>query len=329
MCVRVCVRGLDHYALFFVRVNFLCASFSLRHFLFITTSPHRNANQNNEVSNNVLEQGGFVYQEGCGVLAQSVANVNISHNLIQNFSYTGVSLGWTWGYAATTCHDNYVGFNMINNIGLGLLSDMGCIYTLGKQPGSQIINNVCHSVESYDYGGWAYYTDEGSTNITFTNNIAYNIKCAGHHQHYGMDNKIFNNIYAYVNTQGCDGAVRSSQHSGNTVDCQHIQPSEGEDQGQCSSLRFLTNIVYAQAPSLFAVGAPYSFINSTLDTNVYWLITGTPKFPTNTSDMSWAKWQSEGKDGKSTVADPQFVNPSAMDFTDLKPSSPALARVRQ
>jgi hypothetical protein len=50
-------------------------------------------NVNTAVVNSVLELGGFIYQEGCGVLAQQVVGINISHNIIRNFSYTGVSIG--------------------------------------------------------------------------------------------------------------------------------------------------------------------------------------------------------------------------------------------
>ena len=87
-----------------------------------------NANLRTEhivVANNIIEDGGHVYQEGCGVLAQAVAHTVIQHNLIFNFSYTGVSLGWNWGYADTNSHDNLVAYNMIHDIGLSLLSDMG------------------------------------------------------------------------------------------------------------------------------------------------------------------------------------------------------------
>ena len=73
-----------------------------------------------------------------------------------------------------------------------------CVYTLGHQPNSRVLNNYCHDVQSYNYGGWAYYTDEGSRGLLFESNVAYRTKCAGHHQHYGTDNVLRNNLYYEV-----------------------------------------------------------------------------------------------------------------------------------
>jgi hypothetical protein len=52
---------------------------------------------------------GHIYTMGCGVLAQAVSRTTISHNDINHFSYTGVSLGWTWNYIDTSNRDNEVG----------------------------------------------------------------------------------------------------------------------------------------------------------------------------------------------------------------------------
>ena len=37
-----------------------------------------------------------------------------------------------------------------------------------------------HDIYSFDYGGWGTYTDEGTSNMYFINNIVYNTKCAGY-----------------------------------------------------------------------------------------------------------------------------------------------------
>eukprot|EP01083_Nonionella_stella_P007294 21102_1 len=125
------------------------------------------------VSNNYIMNGGYVYESGCGILAQSFADTNITHNEIANFKYTGISTGWTWDYEATSVSNNIVAYNLIYNIGQHVLSDMGCIYTLGRQLNCVYDNNICHDVYSFDYGGWGTYTDQASRFLLWRNNIVY------------------------------------------------------------------------------------------------------------------------------------------------------------
>ena len=102
-----------------------------------------------------------------------------------------------WGYQRSASHDNLIAFNHIHNIGQGLLSDMGGIYTLGVQPGTVIRNNLIHDVRSAHYGGWCIYPDEGSSHLLIENNICYHADREPFHQHYGRENLVLNNIFAW------------------------------------------------------------------------------------------------------------------------------------
>lgn len=316
------------------------------------------------ISDNVLRDGGHVWQMGVGVLAQQVANVSISHNEIDHFRYTGVSTGWTWGYGPTGVHDIRTEFNHIHHIGLGYLSDMGCVYTLGHQPRSRVVNNLCADVQSYHYGGWAYYTDEGSRDEAFTSNVAMRVKCAGHHQHYGTDNTLSNNLYYDVDigdvpTPGrphvlmagfCDSAIRMSTHARNVAACHpHSAPTKGCccapgcDQGKCASMTFERNVVYLPARSNSTlVGATWAhgLDNSTFRQNVYFRNGRGPEAPlfnsTHFQSLRQLAAHKHGAPSGESFIDWQRTKDTGSIFADplitsnvtfsLAPKSPALAR---
>ncbi|HUT95129.1 MAG TPA: right-handed parallel beta-helix repeat-containing protein [Thermoguttaceae bacterium] len=254
--------------------------------------------ERNEVTNCFIHDGGNVYHAGIGVWIGRSSHNTISHNDICDFLYTGVSVGWSWGYAPTTAHHNRIEYNHIHHLGWGQLSDMGGIYCLGISPGTQLRYNRIHDVLSYAYGGWGLYTDEGSTEILMENNVVYRVKDGAFHQHYGRENIVRNNVLALSATYGQIRRSREEEHSSFTLE---------------------RNIIYSDGVPL--LGGNWSNGNYQFDSNCYWDASGqTPKFP---GDLTLAQWQEKGYDAHSIVADPKFADPQNLDF-NLPPDSPAL-----
>jgi hypothetical protein len=249
-----------------------------------------------EVSDCVIAQGGRIHHSGVGVWIGNSGHNTVIHNDIHDFFYTGISVGWSWGYGPSEAVANRIEYNHIHNIGQGMLSDMGGIYTLGISEGTRLTHNHIHDVSSYAYGGWGIYPDEGSTHILVENNLVYRTKTGGFHQHYGKENMIRNNIFAY--------AVE-----------QQLQRSREEEH---KSFDFVHNIVLFDQGVL--LGSTWKNDRFVMDNNLYWN-TSDPDF--EFAGGTFEDWKARGHDQNSMVADPLFRNPQEGDFT-LAANSPAL-----
>jgi hypothetical protein len=278
------------------------------------------------VTDNHIHDGGHVFHEGVGILALFTFGNQLSHNHIHDFNYSGISCGWQWAYGDSITKDNIIAKNHIHHLGKGLLSDMGGIYTLGVQPGTVIRGNVIHDVERRNYGGWAIYPDEGSSHILIEHNICYDTHSTSFFQHYGRENIVRNNIFAF----GREGQVGHGRIYGRPGDY-----STKLEEGR-KAFFFERNIVVTDGQPIFQgrPGAPLERCNFASDLNLFWDVSG--KEPISVSvtrdpqgDMisvralSTEDWRQLGQDRHSIVADPQFRDLANRDFT-LMDSSPAL-----
>ena len=172
---------------------------------------------------------------------------------------------------------------------------MGGVYLLGKSPGTAVRNNIIHDIDSYNYGGWGLYADQGSSDILMENNIVYRTEAGGFHQHHGRDNRVQNNILAFAKVAQI---VRTREE-------EHV------------SFNFERNIVYFDNTQ--TLGGKWNNDNFVIDRNLYF---STALDPILFNGMTFDAWQAKGHDRQSRVADPLFYAPERDDFT-LGKSSPA------
>jgi hypothetical protein len=244
------------------------------------------------IENCIIHSGGYNFPCGVGVWIGQSGNNTIKHNDIGDFRYTGVSVGWVWGYAESPAKNNKIMFNRIHHIGWALLSDMAGVYTLGQSEGTEVSNNVIHDVYAYSYGGWGLYPDEGSSYIKMENNLVLNTKTGGFHQHYGKENIIRNNVFAYADNY--------------QLQCTRVEPH--------LSFTFENNIVVGKQGVLLQ--GPWFKINVKMDKNCYWFENDTP-FTFN--GKSIIDWINAGRDKSSLIANPGTIDANSQTFK-LKPN---------
>lgn len=238
----------------------------------------------------VIAHGGRIEPAGVGIWIGQAAHSRVEHNTIADMYYTGISVGWKWGYGEHGAHHNVIARNHIHTIGQDVLSDMGGIYTLGEQPGTVLEGNVIHDVDCATYGGWGIYLDEGSSQIVVRDNLVYRHTDGGFNQHYGRENVVENNIFA-LGVEAQIGLAKPEEHL---------------------SFTFRRNIVAWNRGRLFRQPVTHDR-KFAMHGNLLWA----HGMPFDYGGMTAAQWREAGFGAGSQVADPRFAAPEKGDFRPL------------
>ena len=136
--------------------------------------------------------------------------------------------------------------------------------------------------------GWGLYLDEGSTHITLEDNVVYNTKTGGFHQHYGKENVIRNNIFAFGKLYQLQ-VTRVENHR---------------------SFSFTNNIVIGDEGVL--LHGPWLKVHIFMDKNCYWFVNH-KHF--DFAGLSFEAWKKQtGHDRNSMIADPGKFDPRTGTF---------------
>ncbi len=130
----------------------------------------------NEFSNNYVHGCGRICFGAVGIWNAFTQKSTITHNVVSDMPYTGISVGFRWDDSPTSQKECRVAFNHVYDA-MKELGDGGAIYTLGFQPDSELVGNLLHGVRrsaaaigSHNNG---IFFDEGSTGFLVDRNIIF------------------------------------------------------------------------------------------------------------------------------------------------------------
>ncbi|MBJ6360127.1 S-layer homology domain-containing protein [Paenibacillus sp. GCM10012307] len=159
--------------------------------------------KDNLVTNNFFNKIGTDFKGSVAIFAGYTDGTTITHNEIYDTSYSGISVGWGWGYfdengrtdreakdlprfdKPTIAKRNIIKNNYIHKV-MQQLHDGAAIYTLSMMEGSSIEGNLIHSVPGWPGG---LYLDEGTGGFVVRNNIIYDVSSPYHYNDIGMQGR--------------------------------------------------------------------------------------------------------------------------------------------
>jgi hypothetical protein len=273
----------------------------------ITDSPTWQRNRGNQFVDNHVHGFGRVFHRGVGFLVENAQETLVAHNHVHDGYHSGITAGGSMGYDETIDRDLRFAHNHIHDLGKGLLSDFGGIYTRGRHPRTTVEHNYVHDITVYDSPGNGLYSDLGDTGTTFRDNVVHDVQ-NGYLMHYGHDVTLENNVFARARS----ALVRYAR----------VEQPEADE----PALRVRNNVLAAWDCATYAGGyqRPVTESSMVANRNLLWNFEGPLRIgdDSNEERLTIQEWRRAGFDRESVVAAPEFEDPATGDF-DLSAGSVA------
>ena len=255
------------------------------------------------VDNCIIHNGGHIWKGAVGVFVAHSGDNRVTHNDIAGLGYTGVSLGWRWGYGDVPSKRNLVAHNHIHHLG-DILADMGGIYTLGEAPGTIIRGNVIRDIDGHGPSSMSgIYNDNSTSDMVMEQNLVYNVRDGAYKLGSGRANMVRNNIFVAGRNAHCRFCLYypdRDKHLAVTLAGNVFYGMPGGEQGACFRGRHPGAFIRFERNLYFAPGAGEIRL----------------------CDKTLAEWQAAGYDAGSIIADPKFREAEQHDYR-LVEDSPA------
>ena len=283
------------------------------------------------LANSTISHVGMVYLAGACAVEPVGAGSRVLHNELYDTPYSGVALQEVGGPSRDAAPAVEIAYNLIHDLGAGVLSDLGGIYISSASDtkpatnwlSADVHHNSVQHVRTYagGYGGNGLYTDHGTSGVHFLNNVLADIGGRGGSLHCGRDIQFAGNLVYSISTQNFTSAANNN---GALSSCNGNDVSDpGFRANVSNNIFFMLGTANAWAPQDTTWAPPAASVES--DRNVWWVGAGAPPvlFPPGNATLS--QWSRQtGNDAHAVEADPLLRDPAHGDFT-VQPGSPAWA----
>lgn len=135
-----------------------------------------------------ISDGGHVFRAGAGIHATRTDGNVIEDNHVSGFAASGIIV--------RIGQRNIIRRNSVQNLGLGLLSDLGGVcFAYGTEGSIAAQNVVGGGFQPYNYGAHGMYSDMCNTGSSFVENQVFGTSTAGYQMHYGWNVIVANNSF--------------------------------------------------------------------------------------------------------------------------------------